>query len=208
MNTFVSRIGTLGVATLALVFALPAAASDYSFVIRGVVDVSVNTKVVNVTATKSSAKAVAETESKNIGYSISKAKVYKYVNGVRRLASKSAIKLGDEVVLKGKKVGGTFRVDELTINTRTFEMVGRVREIDTVLNTITIQVVHSTYREKGLKGTKLKLTYNDDTVCKRLGSTVGCSTIDISDNIIKVKGGVSGTNQVYDLSAVFGQYKK
>ena len=198
---------SLGIAALALAFALPTYAADYAFVIRGVVDVAVTTKVVNVTATKSSSKAIAETQGVNLGYSISKAKIYKYVNGVRRLTSKSQIKLGQEVVMKGKKVGSTFRVDELTINSRNFEIVGRVKDINTDIKTITVLVARSTYRQAGIKGKEITLTYNNNTVCKRLGSTVGCSTIATTDNIIKVKGGVTGANQVYELTQVFGQYK-
>lgn len=197
----------MSIAILALLVASPAHAEDYPFVIRGVVDVAVTTKVVNVTATKSSTKAIPETENKNIGYSISKAKFYKYVRGVKKPTSAKQIKLGDEVVMKGKKVGGTFKVDELTINTRSFDIIGRVKEIDTAKKTITVLVAHSTYRSAGIKGTKVKLTYNNDTACKRLGSTVACSTIDTSDNVIKAIGSVTGTDQVYELSKVYGQFR-
>ena len=198
---------SLTIAALALAFALPTYAADYPFIIRGVVDVKVTTKVANVTATKSSTKAIAETEGVNIGYSISKAKVYKYVNGVKKPTSAKQIKLGDEVVMKGKKVGGTFKVDDLTINTRTFEILGRVKDINTDIKTITVLVARSTYREKGIKGTQISLTYNSDTACKRLGTEVGCSTIATTDNIIKAIGSVTGSNQVYELTKVFGQYK-
>lgn len=198
---------SLSIAALALAFALPTYAADYSFVIRGVVDVAVTTKVVNVTATKSSTKAITETEGFNIGYSISKAKIYKYIDGVRKPTSAKQIKLGDEVVMKGGKVGSTFKVDELTINTRTFEILGRVKDINTDVKTIKVLVARSTYREKGIKGKEITLTYNKDTVCKRLGSDIGCSTIATTDNIIKAIGSVTGSNQVYELTKVFGQYK-
>lgn len=194
-------------AVAALAFALPTHAADYPFTIRGLVDVSVTTKVVNVTATNSSAKAVADTQGLNIGYSISKAMVFKYINGVKKPVSKSQVKLGDEVVMKGTKKGGTFKVDTLVINTRGFEIVGRVKDIDTDLKTITVLVARSTYRQAGIKGKNITLTYNADTTCKRLGSDVGCSTIDTTDNIIKAIGGVTGTDQVYELTAVYGQYK-
>lgn len=198
---------SLGIAALALAFALPTHAANYSFTIRGVVDVAVTTKIVHVTATKSSSKAIVETEGINIGYSISKAAIYKYINGVRKPASKSQIKLGDEVVMVGKKVGDTFKVDTLTINTRNFEIVGRVKEIDTSLKTITVLVARSTYRQSGIKGKNITLTYSSDTVCKRLGSEVNCSTIDTTDNVIKAIGGVTGIDQVYELSKVYGQFK-
>lgn len=198
---------SLGIAALALAFAMPTHAADYPFTIRGVVDVAVTTKVVNVTATSSSAKAVADTQGLNIGYSISKALVFKYINGVKKPVSKSQIKLGDEVVMKGTKKGGTFKVDTLVINTRDFEIVGRVKDINTDIKTITVLVARSTYRNAGIKGKEITLTYNSSTVCKRLGSDIGCSTIATTDNIIKAKGGVTGVNQVYELTEVFGQYK-
>ncbi len=197
----------LSIVAIALAFALPTHAADYPFTIRGVVDVAVTTKVVNVTATKSSAKAIVDTEGMNIGYSISKAKVFKYINGVKKPVAKTQIKLGDEVVMKGTKKGGTFKVDTLIINTRSFEIVGRVKDINTDLKTITVLVARSTYRQAGIKGKEITLTYNSDTACKRLGSDVGCSTINTTDNIIKAKGGVTGANQVYELTAVYGQYK-
>lgn len=199
---------SFGIVALALAFALPTHAADYPFTIRGVVDVAVTTKVVNVTATNSSAKAVADTQGLNIGYSITKAKVFKYINGVKKPVSAKQIKLGDEVVMKGIKKGGTFKVDTLVINTRSFEILGRVKEINTDIKTITVLVARSNYREKGIRGKEITLTYNSDTVCKRLGSDVACSTIDTTDNIIKAIGSVTGSNQVYELTHVFGQYKR
>lgn len=198
---------SLAIAALALGFALPTYAADYPFTIRGVVDVAVTTKVVNVTATTASKKAEDEVVGVNLGYSISKAKVFKYINGVKKPTSAKQIKLGDEVVMKGTKKGGTFKVDTLVINTRTFEIVGRVKDINTDIKTITVFVARSTYRQAGIKGKEITLTYNSDTVCKRLGSDVGCSTINTTDNIIKAIGSVTGANQVYELTKVFGQYK-
>lgn len=198
----------IGVAALLLGFALPTYAADYPFTIRGVVDINSTNKVVNVTATNASSKALTETVGFNIGYSISKAKIFKYVNGVKKPTSATAIKLGDEVVMKGTKTGSTFKVDTLVINTRGFEVIGKVREVHTDLKTIVVLVAHSTYREKGIKGKERTFKYNNDTVCRRLGNVVDCSTIPENSQVIKLVGGVTGTDQVYELSHVYDSYKK
>lgn len=206
LSKWAAYAGMAGMSAFALAFALPSEAADYPFVIRGVVDVAVTTKVVNVTATTASTKAIAETVDKNIGYSLTTAKIYKYVNGVKTLTSKGQIKLGNEVVMKGNKVGGTFKVTELTINDRNFEILGRVRDLNTDNKTITVQVARSTYRESGLKGNRITINYDTKTACKRLGSTIGCSTIDTPDNLIKIIGSVTGTNQKYEATKIWAQY--
>jgi hypothetical protein len=195
-------------AAIALIFAAPAFAADYPFTLRGVVDITPPTKsVVYVTVTSASTKAIAETQGFNLGYSISKAKIYKITNGVKKVALASAIKTDDEVVMKGNKVGGTFKVNELVINERTFEIIGKVDSINTDLKTIDVVVAHSTYREKGLKGNVITLKYNSATLCKRLGSTVACSTVPENKQVIKAKGSVTGANQVYELTNFWDQYK-
>ena len=203
-----ARVGIAGVAALLLGFALPTYAADYPFTIRGVVDINSTTKVVNVTATSASSKALTETVGFNIGYSISKAKVFKYINGVKKPTSAAQIKLGDEVVMKGTKTGSTFKVDTLVINTRNFDIVGKVREVHTDLKTIVVLVAHSNYREAGIKGTEITFKYSDSTVCRRLGSVVDCTTIPEDNQVVKLVGGVTGTDQVYELSKVYDTYKK
>ena len=201
------KLGIAGIAVFALAIALPAFAADYPFTLRGVVDINAPTKsIVYVTVTAGSAKGLLETQNQNIGYSISTAKVYGYINGVKKPVSKSKIKLGDEVVMKGNKVGGTFKVSELTINDRGFEMLGRVRDINTDNKTITVQVARSTYRESGIKGNNIIINYSGTTACKRLGSTISCSTINTPDNIIKIIGSVTGTNQKYEATKIWAQY--
>ncbi len=202
-----ARIGVIAVTALVLGFALPAHAADYPFTIRGVVDVASTTKIVNVTATTATSKALTETVGLNIGYSISKAKVFKYVNGVKKPTTATHIKLGDEVVMKGTKVGGTFKVDTLVINNRDFEVVGKVKEVHTDLKTIVVLVSRSTYRQSGIKGKEVTFKYNSDTVCRRLGSVVDCSTIPENNQLVKLVGGVTGADQVYELSKVYDNYK-
>ncbi len=202
-----ARAGVAGVAALLLGFAAPTYAADYAFTIRGVVDVASTKNVVNVTATTASLKAAPETVGINLGYSVSKAKVYKYVNGVKKLTSATQIKLGDEIVMVGKKVGGTFKVDTVTINTRDFEIVGKVKEVHTDLKTIVVLIARSTYRQSGIKGKEVTFKYSNETVCRRLGSVVDCSTIPENNQLIKLVGGVTGTDQVYELSKAYDNYK-
>ncbi len=203
-----ARVGVAGVAALLLGFALPTYAADYPFTIRGVVDINSTNKIVNVTATNASSKAMTETVGFNIGYSIGKAKIFKYVNGVKKPTTSAAIKLGDEVVMKGTKTGSTFKVDTLVINNRDFEVTGKVKEVHTDLQTIVVLVVHSNYRESGIKGKEVTFKYSDNTVCRRLGNVVDCSTIPEDNQIVKLVGGVTGTDQVYELSKIYDRYKK
>lgn len=198
----------VGVTALALTFATPVFASDYPFVIRGNTDVKAPTaKIVYLTAKTASSKATSETVGKNIGYSISNATVWKYVNGVLKETSKDAIKLSQELVLKGNKIGSTFVAKQVIINDRTFDIIGKVKDIDTDLKTITVLVVHSTYRESGIKNKNIKLTYDSKTACKRLGSSVGCSTVANKNQIIKGTGEVSGETQVYNLKNLWDNFR-
>lgn len=202
-------LGIASVAALAFSLAAPAFAdTNYPFVLRGTTDVKPATKqLVYVTVTAGSTKALDEVKNQNIGYSIGTAKVYGYVNGVKKLESWKQIKLGSEVVMKGKKIGDTFKVTELTINDRSFEIIGKVTDINTDKKTISVNVMQSTYREKGLKSNEVTMQYTPSTVCKRLGSTVDCSTVDVRHQVVKAVGAVTGENQVYTLSNFWDSYK-
>ena len=203
-------IAGIGVFAFALVFATPAFAStNYSFVLRGVTDIKAPTKgVVYVTVTNASAKAASETVGVNLGYSIGTAKIYKIINGIKQPASWKQIKMDDEVVMTGNKIGATFKVTQLVINDRSFDLVGKVTDINTDVKTITVNVIHSTYREAGIKTHEVTLKYTGDTSCKRLGSDIDCSTVDVRHQVIRAKGSVTGENQVYTLTNFWDNYKQ
>ncbi len=203
------KLGVAGVAAFAIAIAAPVFAdTNYSFTLRGVTDVKTPTKsLVYVTVTTGSTKALGEVHNQNIAYSISTAKVYGYVNGIKRLESWKQLKLGQEVVMKGKKVGNTFKVSELVINDRTFDLTGKVTDVDTDNKTISVNVMTSTYREKGIKSTEIKMEYTPTTVCKRLGSTVACDTVDVRHQVIRAKGEVTGVDQVYTLNNFWDNFK-
>ena len=202
-------LGIAGVAAFAIAFAAPAFAdTNYPFTLRGVTDVKAPTKsLVYVTVTAGSTKALGEVHDQNIAYSISTAKVYGYVSGVKRLESWKQLKLGQEVVMTGKKIGNTFKVSELVINDRTFDLTGKVTDVNTDDKTISVNVMTSTYREKGIKSTEIKMEYTPSTVCKRLGSTVGCDTVDVKHQVIRAKGEVTGVDQVYTLNNFWDNFK-
>ena len=209
LSSLSTKIGIVGIVAFAFALATPAFAStNYAFVLRGVTDIKAPTKgVVYVTVTNASAKAATETVGVNLGYSIGTAKIYKVINGVKTPVSWKQIKIDNEVVMKGTKVGGTFKVSELVINDRSFDLVGKVTDINTDVKTITVNVIHSTYREAGLKGNDVTLKYTGDTLCKRLGSDVACSTVDAIHQVIRAKGAVTGENQVYTLTNFWDNYK-
>ncbi|HSX24915.1 MAG TPA: hypothetical protein VLG69_03035 [Candidatus Andersenbacteria bacterium] len=202
-------LGIASIAAFALFLAAPVfASSTYPFTLRGVVDIQAPTKsVVYVTVTNGSAKALAEVQGQNIGYSIGTAKIYKITNMGKKLVSWKQIKMDDEVVMKGNRVGTTFKVSELVINDRSFDLVGKVTDINTDVKTINVNVIHSTYREKGIKSTEITLKYTGDTACKRLGSDVACSTVDALHQVVRAKGSVTGENQVYTLTNFWDNYK-
>lgn len=202
-----ARIAVTSMAVFALALATPVFAADYSFVIRGVTDLKAPTKsVIYVTVTNATSKAVPETLHLNLGYSIGTAKIYKIINGVKKPTLSTQIKMGDEVVMKGNKIGGTFKVSEVTINERTFDLVGKVKDINTDVKRMRVLVGHSTYRNAGIKNKEITLTYTGATTCKRLGSSVACSTVDSKDQLIRAKGSVTGENQVYTLTNLWDNY--
>lgn len=205
----VGGVGTLAALLLVIGLGTTAASTSYTFVVRGVVEsVNTSTGVMNVTGTFASAKAIVDTQSKNIGYSVKNAKFTKWENGVRVKRNIKHVAVGDEVVLKGSKTtGGSFVVDELTVNDRGFEVVGRVRDIDTEENSITVVVGRSTYKHKAYVNKEVKVYYIDDvTKCRRLGTEIDCSEIQADNQGIKVKGGLTGAEGKWEISHAWNQY--
>lgn len=200
-----AMVGAAGVATLllALVSSLSAQAST-AFTVRGIVDVKATTKTINVTATYATADIKDEVFEKNISYSLKNvkgepAKVYKWVEKKLLTSSPVALRLGQEVVVKGKKSGTTFFADTVTINDRSFTITGEVREINKTNETITILISTSTYKQAGIKGTDIVMKYNSKTICKYKTSEIGCTEIESNNQKINVTGGVTGTENTYVL---------
>lgn len=202
-----SYLGIAGFAAAALAFTLPAFAST-AFTVTGIVDVQLTKSVVNITASKASSGVSDETFNKNIPYTVSKSTVYyKYVKDknnkpVLVKTSLSAVRLGQEVVVKGVKSSDTYKVSSLTINDQSFLITGTVSNVNKKNSEITVSVKTSTYKNKTLKGTDITTTYTSKTVCKQDGKEIGCSEIDSDSQKITVEGGITGTGNTYELLKV------
>ncbi len=198
-----SYLGIAGVSALALAFSFPAFAAT-SFTVTGIVDVALTKSVVNVTATKVSSSIEDEVSvGDNLPYSVSKTtKFYKYVNKKLVKTGIGNVRMGQEVVVKGTKSGDTFKVASLTINDRSFLITGTVSDVDKDAKEIKVSVKTSTYKQANLKGTDVTMTYNSKTVCKESGKEIGCSEIDADSQKITVEGGVTGTENLYELTKV------
>lgn len=200
-----SYVGIAGISALVLALSFPVFAAT-PFTVTGIVDVRLTNKLVYVTATKASSEVKDEVLNKNIPYSISKSTVfYKYVNNKLTKVGAGTVKLGQEVVVKGSKVGSTYKVTSLTINDRNFVITGIISDVDKTNNQIKVAVKTSSYKQSALKGTDVITTYSAKTVCKEGGNEIGCSTIDADGQKITLKGGVIGTENKYVLLEVINK---
>lgn len=195
--------GVAGIATLLLALIASPSQAAPAFTVTGIIDIKLTKSVVNITATKASADVYDEVFNKNIPYSLSKdTKYFRYVNKKLAKTGVGNVRMGQEVVVKGTKVGGTYKVSSLTINDRTFKITGTVSQVDKDNKTITIGVKTSTYKQPNIKGTDVTMTYSSKTICKEDGDEIGCSDIDADGQKITVEGGVTGTENTYELLKV------
>lgn len=195
--------GVAGIATLLLAYAIVPAYAATAFTVTGIIDIKLTKSVANITATKASTDVYDEVFGKNIPYSLSKdTKYYRYVNKKLAKTGIGNVRMGQEVVVKGTKVGGTFKVTSLTINDRSFKITGTVSSVDKTNKTITVGVKTSTYKQPNIKGTDVVMTYTSKTVCMESGKEIGCSEIDADGQKITVEGGVTGTENTYELLKV------
>ncbi len=196
--------GVAGIATLLLALVASPSHAATAFTVTGIIDVKLTKSVVNITATKASADVYDEVFNKNIPYSISTKTTtfYRYVNKKLAKTGIGNVRMGQEVVVKGTKVGGTYKVTSLTINDRTFKITGTVSEVSDANKTIKVGVKTSTYKQANIKGTDVTMTYSSKTVCIEDGKEIGCSDIDADGQKITVEGGVTGTENTYELLKV------
>lgn len=194
---------------VAAVAALPsfAASGDYPFNIRGVVQSvdKTNMKII-VVGTKSSAKAVADTQSKEVQYSLKSGKIWRWENGKLAARNINYVKPNDEVVMIGRKVSGTFVVDKLTINDRKFTVVGRVKDYNTTEKWVKVNVGRSTLQHKGVVNTDIKFYYDDDTTCYRLGNEIDCTEIVSENQGIKIQGERSSTGGKWNATKMWNRF--
>lgn len=191
------------------VSALPSsAATDYTFLVRGFVESvdKANNRLVVTGTWASTAQAVTETQSKVINYSIKDSDIYKWEDDKKILRDINHLEVGQEVVMKGKKVSGTFSPDWVVINDNAFVVVGRVTDYDTDNNWIKVKVGRSTLKQAGIVNTEIKFHYTSSTKCMRLGSEIGCSEITNQNQGIKLRGVKSSVSGQWDLNNAWNNY--
>lgn len=207
LSALSAKSGMLGVALFALAVALPAHASS-SFVVRGIIDVTAPTKdAVYATGTYASNQDTTNNAlGKNIAYKISKAKIQRYVNGKLTGANWKSIKFGQEVVMFGTGSDGTYTVNRLVINDRSFSIVGTVAGTTHDSDMFKVLVKTSSYKPITLKNTYVTVHYNSKTMCLQSNTEIGCSDIASDGQRIRVDGGVTGVNNTYNATKVWNKF--
>lgn len=205
-----ARFTALAFSIGAAAVALPslAASGDYPFWVRGIVEsVDVKNAKIVVTGTTVSTAATADLQSKQVEYSLKNAQVFRWENGHKVPRSRGYLKAGQEVVMKGNKKSGSFIVDWVVINDRTFDVTGRVKDYNTDENWIKVLVGRSTLQHKGYVNTQVKFYYNDDTTkCYRLGTKIDCSEITNENQGIRLVGERSSTGGKWEVTKVWNRY--
>lgn len=200
--------GMLAVVALLAVVAVGANATDeYAFLVRGIVtENNTTTKTVRVYVTHTSPAAQNDLAGNVQDFSVSTATFYKWVSGVKKTVNQSAATVGSEVVLKGvKKTSGQFNVTALTVNDRSFEIVGKIREHDTALRRVKILVGTSTYKQAFYVNKEVAMQYDDNTVFMSLGKVINSDEVTADNQTVKVRGVVS--NGAWELSRFWDDYK-
>ena len=192
----------------AVVSGVFAATKEYSFVVRGEVDsINVARNTIMVTGNYASSKSRTATVGNRIEYRLADATFYKWESGVKKQRNIKHLKVGNEVVMSGDKmVGSQYNVTKLTINDRSFTVLAKVREVDTSEDWIKAEVGRSTYKHAAFNGVQVKFHYNSETTCMRLGTEIGCSEIDALGQGIKLKGGLTGAGNKWELTNAWNNY--
>ncbi|HSX24916.1 MAG TPA: hypothetical protein VLG69_03040 [Candidatus Andersenbacteria bacterium] len=199
--------GSLCAMLLVLGFVSSTHASS-SFVVRGIVDVTAPTKdAVYVTGTYASNQDTTdEALDKNIAYKTSKATVQKYVNNKLVATTWKSIKFGQEVVLFGTGESGSYTVNRIVINDRTFSIIGTVATTNHDNDQFQVLVKTSSYKPLTYKNTYVTIHYSSTTKCMEAGKEIGCSDIASDGQKIHVIGGLTGTSNQFDATKVWNKY--
>jgi len=188
----------LAVMTLAVVStSTDAASDDYSYLVRGIVkENDTATKSVNVYITHASPSAKADLAGNRQDFSLSTATLLKWVNGKKVAVGQSAVTVGSEVVMKGvKKSDGSFRNQWLVINDRGFDVVGKLKEIDTTKRMLQIEVGTSTYKQSLYVNKSIWFLYDDNTVFMSLGNVIETDDVNADSQRVKIRGIVVNGNK-------------
>jgi hypothetical protein len=193
-----SIIGLAIAAGIATVGTQSLGATDvYKFLVRGIVtEVTASANSVTMYSTHTSDLAKNDLGGVVQDFNVKTTKFYKWVGGKKVRVKIGSVKVGDEVVMRGvKKSNGQFNVTKLTVNDRSFSIVGKLKEIDTTNRKLTILVGTSTYKQKTYVDKEVVMTYDDNTEFKSLGSLINFDELVANNQKVKVIGAIVNDGQ-------------
>lgn len=172
-----------------------AATDKYKFIIRGIVtDVDADQKTLTASVTHVTGKAANDLQGKTPLFKASSAKIYKTGAGKEVRIKLSGVKVGDEIVMKGvAKSDDTFALTWAHVNSRSFEVVGILKERDSTLKTVKLLVKTSSYKSSTYKDKEVVMKYGGNTVFTSGGQSRESDEITAGDQKVKVSGTIVGT---------------
>ena len=191
-------IGLAIAASIAVVGTQSLGATDvYKFLVRGIVT-EVTSSANSVTMYSTHVSGLAKTDLAGVikDFNVKTTKFYKWTAGKKKRVTIGSVKVGDEVVMRGvKKSNGQFNVTKLTVNDRSFSIVGKLKTIDTTTRKMTILVGTSTYKQITYANKEVEVTYDDNTEFKSLGSLINVDELVADSQQVKVIGAIVNDGQ-------------
>ena len=191
-------IGLAVAAGIAVIGTQSLGATDvYKFLIRGIVT-EVTSSANSVTMYSTHVSDLAKTDLGGVvkDFNVKTTKFYKWAGGKKKRVTIGSVKVGDEVVMRGvKKSNGQFNVTKLTVNDRSFTIVGKLKKIDTTTRELTILVGTSTYKQKTYVNKEVVMTYDDNTEFKSLGALINFDELVANNQKVKVIGAIVNDGQ-------------
>ncbi len=169
----------------------------YKFLVRGIVT-EVTSSANSVTMYSTHTSGLSKTDLAGVvqDFNVKTTKFYKWTSGKKVRVTIGSVKVGDEVVMRGvKKSNGQFNVVKLTVNDRSFSIVGRLKDIDTTNRRLTILVGTSTYKQSTYVDKEVVMTYDDNTEFMSLGSIINLDELNADNQKVKVIGAIVNDGQ-------------
>lgn len=191
-------LGLIVAAGISMVGTQSFGATDvYKFLIRGIVtEVTPAANSVTMYSTHTSGLAKTDLAGVITDFNVKTTKFYKWALGKKKRVTIGSVKVGDEVVMQGvKKSNGQFNVVKLTVNDRSFSIVGKIKAIDTTNRTITILVGTSTYKQVTYVNKEVVMTYDDNTEFFSLGNLINSDEQTADSQKVKVIGAIVNDGQ-------------
>lgn len=179
---------------------IEAATDRYQFVARGtVIAVDGTLKTVTVSITHVTGKGEADLKGETQVFKGSSAKIYKTAAGQLKRIKLTNIAIGDELVMKGvAKSDDTFVLTWVHVNTRSFELIGTLKDHDTALKRLTIAVTTSSYKPTTYNKKDVVVKYSGSTKFISNGREVNADEIAKGDHKVKVSGKIVGNEWEVD----------